>query len=381
MTLPDPRPQVKATAFRLVLLGLALAAALTFLPLWTPLVVAAWVAVLARPLLKRTARLTGGRHRAAGALVVALVVLLVVPLATALVSLSRGAIELGQSIAHSDGAKSALIAIVSGGDTSAGAATTSIFRSPEKLIALVQEHGAQALSLASGIAGAATSAMLGLFVFVYAVYVFLIDGPSMYAWAEAHAPLEPAQTRRLAAAFNETGRGLFIGVGLTGLAQGVLATITYVALGVPRALVLGLVTCFASLIPSVGTALVWVPIAIGLALAGKTGSAIVMAVVGVLVIGTIDNVLRPAFARFGRLELPTFVLLTSIFGGLAMFGTSGLLLGPLLVRLAKEALLIARSERSLEDRTEHSAPQEDRAEHPTPREDRDAPLEEESSRR
>jgi predicted PurR-regulated permease PerM len=348
MTLPDPRPQV--TAFRLVLLGLALAAALTFLPLWTPLVVAAWVSVLARPLLKKTARLTGGRHRAAGALVVALVVVLVVPLAAALVSLSRGAIDLGHSIARSDGAKSALIAIVSGGDPGESAATTSILRSPEKLVALVQEHGAQALSLASGIAGAATSVALGLFVFVYAVYVFLVDGPSMYAWAEAHGPLQASQTRRLVAAFNETGRGLFIGVGLTGLAQGVVATVTYVALGVPRALVLGLVTCFASLIPSVGTALVWIPIAIGLALAGKTGSALVMVAVGVLVIGTVDNILRPAFARFGRLELPTFVLLTSIFGGLAMFGTSGLLLGPLFVRLAKEALLMARSERQEEDR-------------------------------
>ncbi|MEO8877725.1 MAG: AI-2E family transporter, partial [Polyangiaceae bacterium] len=145
----------------------------------------------------------------------------------------------------------------------------------------------------------------------------------------------------------ETGRGLLVGVGLTGLVQGVIATVAYFALGVPRALVLGLLTCLASVIPSVGTALVWVPIAIGLGLSGRTGSAAILVGIGVLVIGTIDNVLRPVFSRFGKLELPSFVLLVSIFGGLALFGTWGFLLGPLLVRLAKEALIISREERSM----------------------------------
>jgi predicted PurR-regulated permease PerM len=355
MTILDPRQQV--TAFRWVVLVLVLAASVTFVPLWAPLVLAAWVSMMARPLLKNMARLTGGRHRAAGALVVLLVMVLFVPLGGSVVSLSRGAMELGQSVAHSSGAKSALIAIASGGGGGepAGAAPIDILQSPQKLFGLIQEHGAQAMSIVGGIAGAATEALLGFFVFIYAVYVFLVDGPSMYEWAEKHAPLEVDHTRRLVAAFNETGRGLIVGVGLTGLAQGIVATITYVALGVPRALVLGLVTCIASLIPSVGTALIWIPIAIGLALAGKTGPAIVMALVGVLVIGTVDNVMRPVFARFGKLELPTFVLLTSIFGGLGFFGGWGLLLGPLFARLAKEALLMARIDRLRDKRSEIDA--------------------------
>ena len=116
-----------------------------------------------------------------------------------------------------------------------------------------------------------------------------------------------------------------------------------------------MLTCIASLIPSVGTALVWVPIAIGLALAGKTGAAVVMAAVGMIVIGTVDNVMRPVFARYGKLELSTFVLLTSIFGGLAIFGTWGLLLGPLSARLAKEALMMARIDRLHDRRSEIDA--------------------------
>lgn len=350
MTILSPRQQV--FAFRAVMFTLVAAACVTFLPLWAPLVLAAWVAVMARPLVMRIAKLTGGRDRAAGALVVALVMLILVPAGLAAVSLTRGATELGRGLLASKGAKGALVAIVSGGQPAEGSSPIDTLVSPQKIFALIQEHGAQAALLASGIAGAATEVLLGLFIFLYAVYVFLVDGPGYYDWFEKHAPLEVEHTRRLVAAFNETGRGLFVSVGLTGLAQGIVATITYFALGVPRALVLGLLTCVASLIPSVGTALVWVPIAVGLALAGRTGSAAIMAVVGVVVIGTVDNVMRPVFARFGKLELSTFVLLTSIFGGLAIFGTWGLLLGPLFARLAKEALVMARIDRLHDKRAE-----------------------------
>jgi predicted PurR-regulated permease PerM len=360
----------QTVAFRVVLFVLVAAAAVTFLPLWAPLVLACWVALMARPLMIRVGNAIGGRHRAAGAMVVTMVVLLFAPLTASAVSLVHGAVDLGRNIMQSHGAKSALIAIVSGDRGGQGDSKGGLLQSPEKIVALMQEHGAQAAQLASGIAGAATEALVGLFIFVYAVYVFLVDGPRMYAWLEDHAPLDLAHTRRLAGAFVETGRGLFVGVGLTGLAQGIVATITYFALGVPRALVLGLLTCIASLIPSVGTALVWVPIAIGLALAGRTASAVIMVAVGVVVIGTVDNVM-PIFARFGKLELSTFVLLTSIFGGLAIFGGWGFLLGPLFARLAKEALVVARAEREPSPSTGRADLGEDRG--------TDAPAREPSS--
>jgi predicted PurR-regulated permease PerM len=343
----------RTQAFRWVVILLAVGAAATFFPFWPSLVLAVWVSVLARPLLKRIAHATGGRHRAAGGLVVLLVVALFVPLGIAIASLSRGAVELARNVVASDSARNALVAVVTGGPAEnggggggGGGGALDMIRSPDKIIALVQEHGAAAAQIVGGVAGAATQAIIGLFIFFYAVYVFLLDGHGYYEWLEKHAPLDAKHTRRLAAAFNETGRGLFVGIGLTGATQGIVATITYFALGVPRAFVLGLLTCVSSLIPSVGTGLVWVPVAVGLALAGKTVPAVIMAGVGVGIIGTVDNVMRPIFARFGKLELPVFVLLTSIFGGLAIFGVWGLILGPLFARLAKEALIIAREEQN-----------------------------------
>jgi predicted PurR-regulated permease PerM len=89
-----------------------------------------------------------------------------------------------------------------------------------------------------------------------------------------------------------------------------------------------------------------VPVAAGLALSGRTTAAIVMAAIGVLVIGTVDNVVRPVFSRFGQLRLPTFAILIAILGGFAVFGTWGILLGPLFVRLAVEALDIYRASSS-----------------------------------
>lgn len=344
-------PAQRVGAFRVVVGLLALAALVTFLPLWAPLLLATWTATMTRPLLYRISKALGGRGRAAGVIVVALVMAFALPLAATVVSLTRGVVSLVRAVIHSSGAKSALISLASGGDPGDDA-SFDLFKSPQRILELVQQHGAQAAEILGGIAGVATEALVGVFIFLYAVYIFLVDGPTYWDWIVKHLPIEPAHSQRLANAFEETGRGLIVGVGLTGLTQGFVATLSYFMLGVPRALVLGMLTCLASLIPSVGTALVWVPVSIGLAFSGRTGRAAILVGVGVLIIGSIDNLLRPTFARFGKLELSSFVLLTSIFGGLAMFGAWGFVLGPLLVRMAKEALVIARLDRQEEQGTE-----------------------------
>ena len=99
------------------------------------------------------------------------------------------------------------------------------------------------------------------------------------------------------------------------------------------------------MVPSVGTAMVWAPVAAGLWLTGRTDAALGLAVVGVAVIGAIDNILRPVLARRGKLDLPAVLIMISMFGGIALVGASGVVLGPLVLRLAKEALEIARAAR------------------------------------
>jgi predicted PurR-regulated permease PerM len=190
--------------------------------------------------------------------------------------------------------------------------------------------------------------VIGLVIAIGGLYGLLVDGGRWYAWLEEHAPIAKASFRRLAGAFVETGRGLLFGILGAGLAQAIVATVFYVALDVPQPFALGLLTLACSVVPAVGTAMVWIPTSIALALSGRETAAIVLAAGGLLVIGTIDNFVRPYLARRGRLQLPTFVVALAMFGGIAAFGPRGVILGPLILRLAKELVMIWREQRALE---------------------------------
>jgi predicted PurR-regulated permease PerM len=93
---------------------------------------------------------------------------------------------------------------------------------------------------------------------------------------------------------------------------------------------------------------VWAPLTLGLALAGRMGEAAAVLVLG-CVIAVADNFIRPMLSRHAHLDLPTFLLFVAMLGGIGMFGTWGLLLGPLFVRLGVEALRIGRERHELGD--------------------------------
>ncbi|HMJ13186.1 MAG TPA: AI-2E family transporter, partial [Polyangiaceae bacterium] len=338
-----------------VLLGIA--AFVTFVPLWVPLVMAAWTAILAYPLQQRAARKLGGSHRAASVLTVGFVLLAVIPLTLLGVSLATEGIAQVRRIADSPDATKALLSVVSGGAAAPGGPAAPTLPSAgnlsvgsEQVMNFMRQHGSSTWRTLSTIAGATATALIGVFVFVLGIYAFLVDGKRTYAWLADHAPLSRPHFHRFANAFAETGRGLFIGVGLTAVGQGALATIAYVVLGLPQAAVLGALTTLAAFIPSAGAALVWAPVTAGLALSGRPAAAVAMLVMG-LVISIADNFVRPWLSRHGQLRLPTFVLLISMLGGITMFGTWGLVLGPLLVRLTVEGLNILREQRLLGQNT------------------------------
>jgi predicted PurR-regulated permease PerM len=320
-------------------LGLVALAMFTVLPLGVPLVLAAWSAILSRPLQQRVARLVGGRSRAAGVVTVALVLAVVTPLVIMLLSLSGTLVELLTRLSHTeDGAQamSALLASETGSEPINLADT-------QQLIALIRRHGMSAFGTVRDLFGAAAAVAVGLFVFVFAFYTFLVEGARAYRWLLDTSPLSTEHSARMAAAFEETGRGLFLSMGGTSLFQGGAATIGYLFIGVPQALLLGMLTAVGSFIPIVGTALVWVPVTVGMMLLDRSGQALAVAVLG-LVVSSLDNFVRPWLSRYGRLQLPTFVIFLAMLGGLAAFGAAGILYGPLVIRLTVEALHIWRQD-------------------------------------
>jgi predicted PurR-regulated permease PerM len=245
--------------------------------------------------------------------------------------------QLAHLVAQQSSAKGALESIAIGTE---GAAAPQLPNDLAAALDLVERYGVQGASVLRNVAGAAANGLLALFIYFGGAHVFLLHGSEVWSWVKRHSPIESAHLERLAAAFHETGHGLLVGVGLTSATQGLVATLAYLSLGVPRWWVLGPITGLASMIPLVGSALVWAPITIGLFLTGHPIKGTMLVILGLAVISTVDNVLRPIYARLGSLKMPTFLLFVSLFGGIATFGAWGAVLGPLIVRLWIEALAL-----------------------------------------
>lgn len=304
-----------------------------FRPLAAPIVLGAWAAHLSRPLFLRLSRAFKGRDKAAGLLTGVLVVLMITPLVVGVTTLVPAARALFEQLRSAQGGRGVLSALVSGG----GAPSQKL-----DVVGLAKQYGAGASKAFGIVASASADVIIGAFVFLATFFALLVEGERTYAWFESRAPLEPSVFRRMSNAFYQAGRGLLVGNGLTALVQGVLAGIIYAALGVPRAVLLGLLSVIGALIPVTGPALVWVPVAAGLALTGHPVKAVILCALGVVVVGTVDNVMRPWLSQRANVGLSTTVVLVAIFGGMAAFGPWGLLLGPLVARLAVEALEIMR---------------------------------------
>ncbi|MGE5182983.1 MAG: AI-2E family transporter [Acidobacteriota bacterium] len=317
-----------------IAIALLAASAVVLWPFAPWILLAVWASVLVRPLHARIARAFGDRPRLAAAITVVVLALVLVPVVVLVASLAVDAIDLVHKALASDRVQGLWQGLVAGDGGEP--------RSPHDLVGLAVSQGGRAWGLAQQIAGTAAHVVIGLVILIAGTYALLVDGGRWYAWLERHAPVSQVAFRRFAGAFVETGRGLLFGVLGAGLAQAIVATVLYLALGVPRAFALGLLTLVCSIIPAIGTAIVWVPISIALALAGRDTAAVILGASGLLVIGTIDNLVRPYLARRGSLALPTYLVLISMFGGVAIMGARGLVIAPLVVRLAKEALSLRR---------------------------------------
>lgn len=318
-------------------LALIVATALVLWPFAPWILFAVWASALMRPAHAWLARRLGQRPRLAALAATLAVVVVVAPMFVFLASLADDAIALVQRLIATDRVQNALRALATQNGDHAGS---------NDMIGLAVTQGGRAWALAQQVAGTAVRVVIGLVIAIGGLYGLLVDGGRWYAWLEAHAPISRTSFRRLAGGVVETGRGLVFGIVGAGFAQAIVATVLYIALDVPQPFALGLLTLACSIIPAVGTAIVWIPIAIALAVSGRDTAAIILFASGFLVIGTIDNVVRPYLARKGRLELPTFVVALAMFGGLASLGPRGLLFGPLIVRLAKELLVIWREQRA-----------------------------------
>ena len=325
---------------------LVFGAGFMFYPFLPWMCLALWLGLYGRRVHIPLTRRLGGRAGLSATITVSLLLVLVIPIAIVVTSIVLDAIALVNYLLTSEEAKTVLVKLVQKNGQQADVShAKQAIDTTQGIIDVVMAQGDRAWAIVTSVAGMAARTVVGVLIMVTGMYGVLVEGKGWYEWLERHTPLVPQHFRRFGDAFMETGRGLWWGIGGAGLMQAIVATVAYVAIGVPSAIALGALTLMFSVIPAIGTAIVWIPVTAGLALTGRPVAALSLGIVGVAVISTIDNLARPWLAHRGQLKLPTWVVLVSMFGGVELVGGWGLILGPLLVRLAKEALVISREAR------------------------------------
>ena len=169
-------------------------------------------------------------------------------------------------------------------------------------------------------------------IMLYILFFFLRDGPELARKVRLAVPLPEDQKRRLQLKFNRVERATVKGNLLVAITQGALGGVIFWILDIPSALIWAVLMAFLSLLPAVGAGIVWAPVAAYFILTGATWQGLVLTAFGVLVIGMVDNVLRPILV--GRdTRMPDYLILVSTLGGLAVFGLNGFVIGPLIAAL------------------------------------------------
>jgi predicted PurR-regulated permease PerM len=186
------------------------------------------------------------------------------------------------------------------------------------------------------------SLTLNGFIYLYALYFFLVHGTNTVQKLEKYIPLDKEDSELILERGITVIRASLKGILIIGFIQGLLMSIAFWVIGIQGAAFWGAIVVVLSAIPGVGAPLVWVPAAVYLVSAGEIGWAIGLSVWGALVVGLVDNILRPAVV--GRdAKLPDLLILVSILGGLSLFGASGILIGPVLAALVVTAMDIYKT--------------------------------------
>jgi predicted PurR-regulated permease PerM len=181
------------------------------------------------------------------------------------------------------------------------------------------------------------------FLMLYLLFFFLRDGQRLLEGVIRVLPLGDARERHLLDRFAEVSRATIKGTLVVGIAQGAIGGVTFALLGIGAPVLWGVVMALLSILPAVGSALVWLPAAIVLLVNGRIWAGIVLILVGVLVIGLTDNFLRPLLV--GRdTRLPDYLILLATLGGLTAFGLAGIIVGPIIAAFFLSVWRMAHTE-------------------------------------
>jgi predicted PurR-regulated permease PerM len=167
---------------------------------------------------------------------------------------------------------------------------------------------------------------------LYMLYFFMRDGAALSKTVREALPMARPHTHFLLNKFTNVIRATVKGNVAVAAVQGALGGLAFWALGVQGALLWAVLMAFLSLLPAVGAALIWLPVAIYFLATGHVWEGVALIVFGVVVIGLVDNVLRPILVGKDT-QMPDYIVLMSTVGGMALFGVNGFVIGPVVAAL------------------------------------------------
>ena len=299
---------------------------------------AAVLAGALQPAMERMSRLVRGRRGlAAGLLTAAVVLVLLAPLtglAAFIVGSAADALRFITETVRSEGMAGLIHKLPVPLERAVSWAIEKIpaggAEVEQRLNEQVTAQGTRAAVAVGGVLSATGSFVAQSVMMLIAFYFLLVDGPKLVGWTEQVSPLKPGQTKEMLTEFRKTSVSVLVSSVATSGVQALAALVGFAIARVPHPFFFTLLTFFISFVPAVGAAGVCLAAAALLLATGHTVGAIFLAIWGVTVVGLVDNVVKPLLVRQG-MDLHGAVVFFSLLGGLAVFGATGLLIGPLVV--------------------------------------------------
>lgn len=325
--------------FLLLLAAVTIAFFWILLPFYGAVFWAAVLAIIFAPIQRRLVRALHGRANVASLITLVFVLVLVIlPMTLVTMSLIREGMNLYESIRsgrinfgmYFQQAVDALPPYVR--DLLAGFNVENLSDVQDKLSASAVQTSQFVATRALSIGQNTAHMVIGFGIMLYLLFFLLRDGPQLSRRLRLAVPLSDEHKQHLIKKFTTVVRATVKGNIAVAVVQGVLGGIAFAFLGIQGALLWGAVMAFLSLLPAIGAALIWLPVAIYFLLTGEVAKGCILIAFGVVVIGLVDNFLRPILVGKDT-QMPDYVVLISTLGGMALFGLNGFVIGPLVAAL------------------------------------------------
>ena len=330
-------------AFALALLAVAVYASLLVVwPFFTYVALAILLAYTLFPLQRRLAPRIGPR-KSAVALMVASTFLFVLPLALLLQVVVRQAVAAVEDLQSADvreevaSVRQLLI------DSFGVDPFDYLDQTLQEMAGVVQSGAGRAVQEASGFLGGVSKMMLGLTIFGFVLYYLLVGGEATVAWFRAVTPLPERVQDELLAELDRLTYAVLITTLVIAVVQAVLTGLALLVLGFSNVLFWTVLAVVLGILPLVGSMFIWIPAALYLFAAGRPVGGAALLVYGFGVVNITDNYLRPVVG--GRsANLNPAILVLGIFGGLAVFGFTGIFVGPIVLGFTRAIVVVVARE-------------------------------------